>query len=105
MKRFKYQAIVSLYPPQPDGLQASLPAQTRCLVVRAHNPDTHRTKLFRCVVTAADERPLAPGDARRVVTVQVNGDDARDYVHPGDHFELWFGTDIGQGIVSRQMFI
>jgi hypothetical protein len=104
MKRFKYQALVTLYPPQPGGLETSLPAQTRCLVVRAEDQQTHQSKLFSSVVTADDGRPLRPGDACRVVTMQVNGDDAGEYVHPGEEFSLWFGTDVGRGVVSRQMF-
>ena len=103
MRRFKYQAVITLYPSQNGGLAASLPAQARCLVVRAHDHDAHRSKLFSSVVTADDGRPLQPGDCGRVVTMQVNGDDAQQYVHTGDHFELWFGTDVGYGVVSRRM--
>ena len=103
MKRYKYQAVVSLYLPQQGGLQTSLPSQTRCLVVRAQHRDTHRSKLFSSVVTTDDEQPLRPGDAHRIVTMQVNGDDATQYVGAGEHFELWFGTDVGHGVVARQL--
>lgn len=103
MKRYKFQAVVTLYPPQPEGLADSLPPETRCLVVRAQHCDTHRSKLFSSVVTAEDDRPLRPGDAHRVVTMQVNGDDATQYVGAGAHFDLWFGIDVGHGVVSRQL--
>ncbi len=104
MKRYKYQALLTLYPRERGGLEASLPAETRCLVLRAQQRGTHRSKLFSSVVTTMDDRPLAAGDRCRMVTMQVNGDDAREYVGPGEHFDLWFGTDIGHGVVSRQMF-
>ncbi|MBO0776638.1 MAG: hypothetical protein J2P34_10000, partial [Actinobacteria bacterium] len=68
MKRYKYQALITFYLPQQGGLQTSLPPQTRCLVVRAQHRDTHRSKIFSSVVTAADDRPLQPGDACRMVT-------------------------------------
>jgi len=103
MKRFRYQALVTLYPPQQGGLPASLPAETRCLVVRAEDQQTHRSKLFSSVLMTADDQPLRPGDARRVVTLQVNGDDARQFMRPGGEFALWFGTDVGHGTVSRQL--
>lgn len=103
MKRYKYQAMITLYPAQRGGLQTSLPAQARCLVVRAHDPDSQRSKLFSSVVTAQDGRPLQAGDCGRIVTMQLNGDDATEYVHAGDHFDLWYGTDVGHGVVSRRM--
>jgi hypothetical protein len=103
VKRYRYQAVITLYPPQRGGLRDSLPPQARCLVVRAHDPGTHRSKLFSSVVTADDGRPLRPGDHGRVVIMQVNGDDAHQYVHTGDHFDLWFGSEVGHGVVSRRM--
>jgi len=103
MKRYKYQAVITLYPAHRGGLQANLPAQARCLVVRAHHHDTHRSKLFSTVVTAADDLPFHAGDTGRVVSLQVNGDDATQYVHAGDHFGLWFGTEVGFGVVSRRV--
>jgi hypothetical protein len=104
MKRYTYQAVVTLYLPQQGGLQTPLPPQTRCLVVRARRRDTHQPKLFSAVVTAGDDRPLRPGDQHRVVTVQVNGDDAAQYVGPGEHFDLWFGTDVGRGVIAERVF-
>lgn len=38
-----------------------------------------------------------------MVTMQVNGDDATQYVEAGDHFDLWFGKDVGHGVVARRM--
>jgi len=103
MKRYKYQAVIELYPAQHGGLQTSLPAQARCLVVRAHDLQAHRSKMFSSVVTADDGQPLQPGDSHRVVTMQLSGDDAAQYVHAGDHFDLWYGTDVGYGVVTRRM--
>ena len=102
MKRVRYQALVTLYPAQQGGLPTSLPAETRCLVVRAEDQQS-RSKLFSSVVMTADDQPLRPGDAHRVVVMQVNGDDAGRFMRPGGEFTLWFGTDVGRGTVSRQL--
>jgi hypothetical protein len=91
MRHCQYQALVTLYLPQQGDLQPSLPAQTRRLVARARHHVTHRSKLFSAVATAAGDQPLRPGDAHRVVTGQVNGEDAGQYVVPGEHFGLRFG--------------
>lgn len=104
MKRYKYQALLTLYPPERGGLSAALPCQTRCLVVRGRHHDTRVSKIFSSVVATQDDRPLCPGDACVPVTMQLNGDDAREYFGPGEHFTLWLGTDVGHGVVSRRMF-
>jgi hypothetical protein len=104
MKRYKYQALLTLYPVERGGLGAALPCQTRRLVVPSHHHDTHVSKIFSSVVTTADDRPLCPGCVDVPVTMQLNGDDALDYFGPGERFTLWFGTDVGHGVVSRRMF-
>lgn len=104
MKRYKYQALLTLYTADDGGLRSTLPGETRCLVVRAYHHDTHDSKIFSSLVVTDDERPLRPGDAHVRATVQLHGDDARDYLGPGEHFDLWFGTDVGHGVVSRRMF-
>lgn len=104
MKRFKYQALLTLYPSERGGLSAALPRQSRCLVVRAHHHASRVSKLFSCVVTTRDDQPLCPGDAHVPVTMQLNGDDALEYFGPGEHFTLWLGGDVGHGVVSRRMF-
>jgi len=40
-----------------------------------------------------------------LVTLRLAGDDVTDYFEIGGHFDLWLGNDIGQGIVTRRLFV
>jgi hypothetical protein len=40
-----------------------------------------------------------------VVTLQLAGDDIPSYLDVGSHFDLWLGSDVGKGIITRRMFI
>lgn len=104
MKRYHYHAVVSLYPTEQGGLASALPGRTRRLVVRAPDPDTAATRLFSSVVATDDDRPLVPGDAHVLVTMQLNEDDAAASLSAGDHFTFWLGSDVGGGTVSRRVF-
>jgi hypothetical protein len=104
MKPYKFQALVTLCPPGSGGHEAVRPGPTRRLVVRARHHETHRSKLFSALITTNDGSPLQPGNDDMIVTMLLLGDDAGNYLGPGDHFTLWLGSDIGHGIVSRRMF-
>jgi hypothetical protein len=101
MKRYTYQVLVKLLP-QRDGRAAPLPGPACRMMVRAHHRETRASKIFSALV--------APGDARRphgnshIVTLTVLGDDAGDYLHPGEGFVLWRGHDVGRGVVTRRIF-
>ena len=103
MKRFKYRALVKLEP-APGGVGELLPTAGGRVVVRAQHHDTHRDKLFGALVNAAHGEPLRSGDHSIQLTVTVTGDDAEDYLEPGDSFVLWRGHDIGHGVISRRLF-
>ena len=42
---------------------------------------------------------------RRVVTLRLAGDDVTDYLSIGGHFDLWLGSTVGDGIVTRRLFV
>jgi hypothetical protein len=101
-RRYKYQALVRLLPGQAEDPEAAPPGPTYRAVVRARHHDSHRSKLFSALVTSEDG-PL-PGQAN-VVTVVVVGDDADDYLAPGEHFALLRGCDVARGTVTRRIFV
>jgi hypothetical protein len=69
----------------------------RCLVEPGYD------KYFPAVLTRDDEQPLSPGD-HAIVTVTLVDDEAPAFFAPGQHFTVWQGADVGQGIVSRRVF-
>jgi hypothetical protein len=112
MKRYKYQALVHLLPGDGDAVAAPpmLPAGTCRMVIKAQHRETHVSKLFSSLVTRDDalgQVPAArgPRDAAVSVTFVVLGDDASDYLGPGERFSLWHGQDLGAGVITRRVFV
>jgi hypothetical protein len=104
MKRFKYRALVKL-DSAGDGMgEQGLPAAGGRVVVRAHHHETHRDKMFGALVDTVQGEPLRPAGHSIQLTMTVSGDDAGEYLEPGDTFVLWRGHDIGQGVISRRLF-
>lgn len=103
MKRYKYQALVTLLPQPDSGPDAPLPGPACRMVVRACHHPTHLSKIFSALVTSDDS--TMPGDPHLIVTLVVLGDDACDYLSPGEHFALWRGRDVGRGVVTRRIFV
>jgi hypothetical protein len=104
MKRFKYQALVTLAP-QSSGQQIALPGPgSACrMVVRARDHETGRSRLFPALVSGGQGTP--PGHSQMLVTVVLADDDAGDCLAPGDHFTLWRGGPASDGVVTRRLFI
>jgi len=121
MKRYKYQALVSLLPQDAEAAgppaHPVLPAGTSRMVIKAEHRETHVSKLFSSLVTrdetlfSADDNLFTGDDAPSVrgsgitVTFVVLGDDACDYLSAGDRFALWDGHDLGSGVVTRRIFV
>jgi hypothetical protein len=104
MKQFKYRALVKLDSAGDATQEPPLPATGGRVVVRAHHHDTHRNKMFGALVNVAHGETLHPANQSIQMTVTVSGDDAHDYLEPGDSFVLWRGHDIGHGVISRRLF-
>ena len=61
--------------------------------------------LNRPVVDGEDDGPFRAGSPQIMVTLRVVGDDISDYLEIGSHFNLWLGSDIGRGIVTRRLHL
>ena len=104
MKRFKYQTLVTLAPARDGGPPAELPGPTCRMVVRARHRETRATKMFSALVSTGDQSPVT-GNQTLTLTVIVLGDDAGDYLAPGERFVLWRGSDLGSGVVTSRIFV
>lgn len=102
MKRFKYQALVTLE--ALGGAAVILPSPVCRMVVRARDRQTGQGKLFGALVSGDQTLP-APGHSQVLVTMVVAGDDAGDYLAPGDEFSLWREGPAGDGVVTRRLFV
>jgi hypothetical protein len=106
MKRYKYQALVTLYPPHDGTPRPELGTDPRRMVVRAMNDESRRSQVFTALVSSDDNgRPFRPGADQVIVTLRLAGDDVGDHLHVGGHFDLWLGSDVGQGVVTRRLFV
>jgi hypothetical protein len=75
------------------------------MVLRGRNDDSRRSKFFCALISCDDNGPFRPGSGQRLVTVRLTGDDVADYFGIGGHFDLWLGDDVGQGVVTRRLFV
>lgn len=104
MKRYKYQALVTLHEAGNGDPSTRLGSAPRRMVVRGRNHESARSQMFTALVSCDDDRPFRPGSRRRLATLRLAGDNVTDYIDVGDHFELWLGSNVGEGIVTRRLF-
>lgn len=105
MKRYKFQALVTLAPSPDSGPTAMVAGKMRRMVVRGQHHETGLNRFFSALVTRSYDTPLWPGDEKVIVTVVLVGDDPRGYFDIGDRFALWTGRDLGSGVVTRRLFV
>jgi len=103
MKRYKFQARVSLDPQAASALEALSPGSACRMVIRGLYPETGASRFFNALVTTSADR--VAGDSHIIVVVTVIGDDAGDYLGVGEDFAVWRGHDIGHGVVTRRVFV
>jgi hypothetical protein len=111
--------LTSLPPPWPEGLVAvavacwsgsgylyrvtmlNTLAAARCLPDPGRVVAAVKRYKFQALVALNGEEP----DARQLVTVRLAGDDVADYFSVGGHFDVWMGNDVGQGVITRRLFV
>jgi len=104
VKRYKFQALVRLYPDSGEVPCARLESAPRRIVLRGLNTETHHSQVFSALVSCDDEGQFRPGSDRVLATLRLVGDDVPDYVSIGGHFDLWLGRKIGEGVITRRLF-
>jgi hypothetical protein len=101
VKRYKFQALVTLYSDGGGGLGPS----PRRMVLCGRNAESGHSRMFTALVSSDDETPFRPGSPRVLATVRLAGDDVADYLSIGGHFDLWLGKPVGDGIITRRLFV
>ncbi len=111
-KPYKFQAFVTVSadeysdPSHPPAAAATLPpGQLKRMAVRGEHHRTHGSHFFSALVANSDDNPDWIGEDHAIVTVMLTAEDAADYFSAGDHFALWLGHDIADGIVTRRVFL
>jgi hypothetical protein len=103
VKRYKYQALVTLYPGSglPDG---RLDTSPRRMVLRCRNSKSGDGQVFTALIGCDDNEPLHPGSPHILATLRLAGDNVADCLNTGSRFSLWLGRDIGEGMITRRLF-
>ncbi len=105
MKRYKFQALVTPRSAEGAAWTSEGPASQR-VVVRAKNSGTRRSQLFRALLdSGSDAMPFGTGSSRVLVTLRLVGDDVCDCLDVGSRFDLWCGADIGEGVITRRLYV
>lgn len=104
-KSYKFQVLVTLLPAGDGAPCVKLGPAPRRMVVRAANGQTQRSQLFSALISSYEDGPFRPGNPRVIATLRVTGDDVGDYLGIGRHFDLWLGGDVGEGVVTRRLFV
>jgi len=99
IKSFKFQAMV-----KPMGGRHDAPVESdavaRRMVVRAETSPAHGSQMFSALVSG--EGNLG---GYTIVTLRLTGDEVGDYLGVGEHFCLWLGADVAEGVITRRLFV
>lgn len=105
MKSYKFQVLVTVLPAGNGAPRMKLGPSPCRVVVRARNDQTPPTQVFGGLISSYYDEAFRPGSPRVIATLRVAGDDVGDYLHIGSHFDLWAGSDVGDGVVTRRLFV
>lgn len=105
MKRYKFQALVTMSEDVDGGPRVMLGSAPQRIVLLGRNAETGHSQIFCALVSCEDEAPFRPHGRQILVTLRLAGDDVTDYLESGVHFGLWLGGDVGHGVITRRLFV
>jgi hypothetical protein len=105
VKRYKFQALVNMGEDGDGGPRVMLGSVPRRMVLRGRNDESGHSQIFSALVSCEDEAPFRPHGHQMLVTLRMAGDDVAGYFQIGGRFDLWLGSDVGNGIVTRRLFV
>ena len=101
VRRYKFQAFVTL---PSEGEAALPPGKIQRMTIRGERHGTHGSHFFSALVANQGDSAEWIGANHAIVTVTLAGDNPVEYFSAGDHFALWRGHDIADGVVTRRLF-
>jgi hypothetical protein len=104
VKRYKFQALVTMDGRSEGGPDLPLNRAPRRMVLQGRNEETGHSRMFSALVSCEDEAPFRPHGRQLLVTLRLAGDEVADYLHSGGGFGLWLGREVGRGIITRRLF-
>ena len=105
VKLYKFQALVTLHPANDGGPCPKLDEAPCRTILRGRSVESGRCQFFSALVNRDGEMPFRHGSPRVQVTLRVAGDDVAEYLDIGSNFNLWLGSDVADGIVTRRLFV
>ena len=104
MGQVRYRALIALDAVSRQAGAREYHNHTHSLMVHAHGVGSPaQIRYFPAELSWDDERILHPGD-RAEVTITIVDDEAASFFGCGQRFDLWNGSDIGHGTISRQVY-
>lgn len=104
MKRYKFQALVTMDGRGDGGPDLPLSRVPRRMVVQSRDEETGHSQIFSALVSCDDEAPFRPHGRQLLATLRLACDEVPDYLHSGGGFHLWLGHEVGHGIITRRLF-
>jgi hypothetical protein len=105
VKRYKFQALVTLHAAGDGEPCPELGPAPRRMVLLGWSGETGHSQLFPILISCENDVPSRPGRSRAEVTLRIAGDDVADYLDVGRQFGLWLGGEVGEGVVTRRLFV
>jgi hypothetical protein len=105
VKRYKFQALVTLRASDAGPVCPELDAAPHRMVLRARSDESGRSEFFSALVSQDGCMPFRQENPRLLVTLRVAGEDIPEYFDVGRHFNLWLGEDVAEGVVTRRLFV
>jgi hypothetical protein len=103
MKSYTFQALVTMY--ADGGPGAKLGPAPRRMVLRGRNSESGHSQIYNALVSCDEAKPFRAGNPRILATLRLAGDDVADYLAIGGHFDLLLGSKVGDGIITRRLFV
>jgi hypothetical protein len=100
----KFKALVTLDDDGASRIGADLPDQNCPFTLREKGADPKPSAFHKVMVSTDDGEPLRPGDVDHIVTMTLLTEGSRPLA-AGCRFDLWHGTKVGHGLVSRREVI